>query len=932
MKAAFFYIYLYTMRVKYIFSILSVFFTLNLSAQVSLSPVFATQNDTVTLIYDATKGNAALVNLGPPDVYIHTGLITNLSSSATDWKHVQGVWGTDDLPRKMTYLGSNKYSIKIYTPTFYNISAPEKASKIACVFRNRAGDKVGRSADGSDIFVDLYPPGLKVAFTSPAAIPGIFKQTDTIALQTLCSDAALLSLFENGTFVDSQRAQSLSYSYNGKLPGSYEYVIQAQKGNESVSDTLVLVVNPDVVVEAMPTGMQEGVNYLSDTSVLLSLYAPGKSYVYAFGDFSNWQMRPEYFMKQTPDGKRWWTIVNGLTAGKQYAYQFAVEGVLKVADPLSELVLDPWNDAFIKKSDFPKLPAYPSGKTTGIVSVIQPGKAAYAWKYDTFEIRNANKLNIYELHIRDFIADHSFITLLDTLDYLQNLGITAIELMPVSEFEGNSSWGYNVSYHMALDKYYGNENQLKDFIDACHARGIAVLHDVVLNHVFGQSSLSQLYWNSAMNRPADNNPWLNAVAKHDFNVGYDFNHESDATRAYTDRVLKHWLTEFHFDGFRFDLSKGFTQKNTLGNSGAMAQYDASRIAIWKRIREVIRTYDTSAMLILEHFADNTEESELVAEGFYIWGNSSYDYAQASMGYASDVSWSSYKKRNWSKPSLVSYMESHDEERMMYKNLTFGNVNGAYSTKVLATGLKRCEMAAVTFLSIPGPKMIWQFGELGYDVNIDFNGRTGEKPIRWNYNTVSERMRLKQVYTTMFNLRNTYPVFHSDTAVLDLSGTVKKTSLNYKGHFIVTAANTDVKSVNTTLAFQDTGMWYELFTGDSIRLSTKTIAATLAAGEYRLYSNVRMGKPVFTNGIKTAENESPLKLYPNPASSKVWYSLPLQTAASAELYVYSATGQCVFHESGPLPGAFDVASWASGIYEVQIISSGYRYSSKLWVNP
>ena len=920
------------MRVKYLLSIMSVIFSLKLAAQVTLNPVFATQNDTVTLVFDATKGNAALVNLGPPEVYIHTGLITNLSSSGTNWQHVQGVWGTDDLPRKMTYLGSNKYSIKIYIPTFYSISAPEKATKIACVFRNRAGDKVGRSADGSDIFVDLYPPGLKVTFTAPAEIPGVFNKTDTITLQMLSSESTHLSLVENGSFVDSTKGQSWEFNYYGKSPGSYQYVVTATQGSETASDTLTLVVNSDVVTEAMPAGMQEGVNYLSDTSVLLSLYAPGKNFVYAFGDFSNWQLLPKYFMKRTPDGNRWWVVVSGLTPAKQYAYQFAVDGLLKIADPLSELVLDPWNDQYVKKSDFPNLPAYPAGKTTGIVSVIQPGKAAFAWQHDDFKIIDANKLNIYELHVRDFIADHRFETLLDTLDYLQNLGVTAIELMPVSEFEGNSSWGYNISYHMALDKYYGNENQLKAFIDACHARGIAVLHDVVLNHTFGQSSLCQLYWNITQNRPADNNPWLNPVAKHDFNVGYDFNHESDATRAYTDRVLKHWLTEFHFDGFRFDLSKGFTQKNTLGNSGAMAQYDASRIAIWKRIRNAIRSYDADAMLILEHFADNAEETELVAEGFYIWGNSSYDYAQASMGYASDVSWSSYKKRNWSKPNLVSYMESHDEERMMYKNLTFGNTNGSYSTKVLATGLKRCEMAAVTFLSIPGPKMIWQFGELGYDVNIDFNGRTGEKPIRWNYNTITERLRLKKVYAAMFDLRNRYPVFHTDTAVLDLSGTVKKSSLSFKGHYVVTVANTDVKSVNTNLSFQDTGLWYEVFTGDSMRLISKSIAATLAAGEYRLYSNVRMSNPVFTNSTVQTDSHKPLALYPNPANNVVYYAFPSNPNAAMELHVYSATGKCVYTEKGQLKGVLEVGSWAPGMYHIQVLGDQYTYSGKLWVNP
>src|SRR5690606_29407461 len=159
-------------------------------------------------------------------------------------------------------------------------------------------------------------------------------------------------------------------------------------------------------------------------------------------------------------------------------------------------------------------------------------------------------LIIYELLLRDFLAAHSFDVLADTLDYLARMGVNAVELMPVQEFEGNLSWGYNPSYHMALDKYYGNAESFKAFVEACHARGMAVILDVVYNHAFGQSPLAQLYWDAAQNRPAADNPWLNPVAKHDFNVGYDFNHESPATKTWVKRMLSHWMQAYGIDGFR----------------------------------------------------------------------------------------------------------------------------------------------------------------------------------------------------------------------------------------------------------------------------------------------------------------------------------------------------------------------------------------------
>jgi 1,4-alpha-glucan branching enzyme len=140
-------------------------------------------------------------------------------------------------------------------------------------------------------------------------------------------------------------------------------------------------------------------------------------------------------------------------------------------------------------------------------------------------------------------------------------GITTIELMPINEFEGNDSWGYNPSFYKAVDKAYGSENDLKEFINACHERGISVLFDIVLNHSFGQSPLLSLYWDSVNNRPAEDNPWYNVQSNFenpDLQWGYDFNHESEDTRIFFNSVLDYWIEEFHFDGYRFDFTKGLS--------------------------------------------------------------------------------------------------------------------------------------------------------------------------------------------------------------------------------------------------------------------------------------------------------------------------------------------------------------------------------------
>ncbi|MBL0146982.1 MAG: hypothetical protein IPP48_15940 [Chitinophagaceae bacterium] len=142
--------------------------------------------------------------------------------------------------------------------------------------------------------------------------------------------------------------------------------------------------------------------------------------------------------------------------------------------------------------------------------------------------------------VKRFLATSNWQTLTDTLDYIKNLGINAIEVMPFNEFEGNNSWGYNPSFFFAPDKAYGTKNNLKKFIDEAHKRGMAVIMDAVLNHATGTSPLAQLYWNAATNQPAAGSPYFNVTATHPFSVFNDFNHESEATKYHTARYIRHW--------------------------------------------------------------------------------------------------------------------------------------------------------------------------------------------------------------------------------------------------------------------------------------------------------------------------------------------------------------------------------------------------------
>jgi len=598
-----------------------------------------------------------------------------------------------------------------------------------------------------------------------------------------------------------------------------------------------------------PTGSTDGVIFINNgKSVIFNLYAPSKKSVAVIGEFNNWQGTA---MKNSVDGTRWWVEIDNLDPTKEYSYQYLIDGTLKVADPYTHEVLDPANDSGIPASVYPNLKAYPTGQS-GNVSTFWYGAPAYTWKTTNFQRPDPKNLVVYELLVRDFIGTHSYKTLTDTLSYIANLGCNAIELMPVNEFEGNDSWGYNSNFMMALDKYYGTANDYKAFIDACHAKGIAVIQDIVLEDQFGSSPLVQMYWDAANNRPAANNPWLDQANMHPDAVGFQMNHQSKATQKFTEDVMKYWMQEYHIDGYRFDEAKGYTQVNsgTVSNAtteAAWAAYDASRIALWKTYNSYMKGIDPSFYVILEYFAVNQEEAELASAGMMMWGNLSGNGEQAELGFNdSGGSWdlSGLFYNSWgftTSTGNVCYFESHDEERLQYKNEQYGNSSGTYNIKDLATGLKRGEMAAAFMFSSPGPKMLWQFGERGYDISINdpaTGGRLGDKLPLWEYMSDPNRHHLYQVYSDMIRYKTHNTVFNSNTFTYNLSGSYKfiqllgsdGTDVEIAGNFGVTPAS------NIIITFPSTGTWYDNLNGTTINVTNTAYQTTLQPGEYHVYSN------------------------------------------------------------------------------------------------
>jgi pullulanase/glycogen debranching enzyme len=907
-------------RIGNYFFILFLIASLSLHAQITTNPASPIDTKLVTITFDSSKDSRLGYFTG--DLYAHTGVYI---AGSSDWKHVIGNWGDNTRQPKLINKGNGIYELAI-TPdinTFYSVPTSELVTSMNFVFRSADG-----SRQTNDLFVKVFTEGLHVTIISPERI-NVFEKSESFQVQVKVSatSSADLKLYQNNQEIGGQTTTTtITQNLSVANAGNYWIKATATQNSTIKKDSVYVCIRETTTSEPRPTGIQAGINYTDNQSATLAIYAPGKANIFVVGDFNNWLPDNNFQMKK--DGDYFWMKVASLEPQKEYIFQYLINGKLKIADPYTDKVSDP-EDKYISSAIYPNLIAYPEGKASDRASVLQTGQTPYTWKTTSYNIPQTSKLSIYELLIRDFTTERTYKAVQAKLDYLKRLGINTIELMPFSEFEGNSSWGYNPSFYFASDKAYGTKNDLKALIDECHKQGFIVIQDIVLNHAYGSCPLVKMYWNSTLSRPSADNPWFNETSPNTaYSWGYDFNHESQSTKDFVDRVTKYWMTEYKVDGFRFDFTKGFT--NTPGDGSS---YDASRIAILERIATKIWEVNPKAIVILEHFAANTEEQELAAfgNGMLVWGNANSAFSEAAMGYnesgKSNFNWASYQQRGFSKPGLVAYMESHDEERQMFKTITYGNSLGSYNTKTLSTAIDRSKLATTFFLSLAGPKMIWQFGELGYDISIDQGGRLSEKPVLWNYYDDTQRKKLFEVYSAMLQLRTQFDVFTSGKETLSVNGELKKIQLTLNDHNITVLGNFGLSDQSIIPEFQHTGTWFEFFTGNETNVSNASSPILLKAGEFRLYSDKKL--PSFSSLVTITPEQlinSGIRIFPNPVTDR----LQIESQENVlQLELISMNGHIIRVLKPNTPNPQLELNWLnSGLYFVRVKTRNQTFTEKI----
>ena len=940
-----------------------VLFKITLNAQISTTPSTFEANQSVTINFNKT-GTALASYTGV--IYAHIGVTVN----GVDWQNVKGSWGNNTTQPALTQTGTSTYTLTISPDlyTYFNVPTTSSITKICVVFRNATGS--AQNNQGTFINVGAFQASLTAPTSNSTTILTTGQSLPITASNT--GGTANYTLLANGVFLNAATGATYSYTATNITSNTF-YELQVTLGSVTFTYKFYAIVDPITQSLAMPSNLEDGINYnpTNPSKATLVLTAPGKDFIYVAGSFNSWQPNTSYAMKLDPTTGKFWLELTGLTSGTQYTYQYWVVDntptsgspkLVRTADPYSTLVLSSFDDPYISASSYPNLPAFPSESGQNReVTVLQTGQTPYNWQVTNFTKPEKDNLVVYEVLIRDFDANRNIQDLINRIDYFKNLKINAIELMPIMEYEGNESWGYNTVFHMALDKYYGTKNKMKEFIDLCHQNGIAVILDLALNHAFGRNPMVRMWMKDAdgdgWGDPAADNPYFNEFAKHSYSVGSDFNHSSSYTKYYTKRVIKQWIQEFKIDGFRWDLTKGFTQACSSGNDACTNSYQQDRVDILKDYLDYSWLLDPYHYAIFEHLGIDSEEQqwanyrigETPSKGAMMWAEMTTAYSQLLMGYTSnaDITRIGNSAHGFTAKRVMGYPESHDKERIMYSALTYGlNSGGSPVLANLNNALYRMSAIGAISLLVPGPKMIWHFASLGMSdsiytcsngtVNTETDATTGDcklstKPQpQWvnNWLANTQRNKIYNDWAKMIDLKKNNLVFSSNYAISPNGTNLKQRIYIWNDALpstqlknVVVLANFNTDSTTITPDFPYTGNWINLMDNSTISVTSTTSPITIEAGGYRIYGNA--APALSSQNIDNLEKQ--MVLYPNPTSN--YFNLNTNTT---QVEIYTITGQLVktFDKQNSNYN-YSISELNNGIYLVKVVDeNNYQQTIKI----
>ncbi len=542
------------------------------------------------------------------------------------------------------------------------------------------------------------------------------------------------------------------------------------------------------------------------SSIEFNLFAPYNQGAVLMGSFRDWK---EFPMQKDKDG---YFRVNVDLEDGIYQYKFRIQSKSWFLEPNQWIdVTDPYATNVDGMSEY----------ENAIVN-IKDGKRivdTYVWKYDDHPLPADHELVIYEMHVADFSGGEDdplqrgkYKHVIEKLDYLCDLGINAIELMPVKEYPGDYSWGYNPRHFFAPESSYGSTADLKRLVDECHGRGIRVMMDGIYNHSESASPLTQIdhdYWYHHSPRDPDNNwgPEFN----YEF---YDEKLETYPARRFIGETVRYWINEYHLDGIRYDAAR------------QIANYDFMH---WI-VQEAKQTAGAKPFYnIAEHIPETTSITNVDGPMDGCWHDSFYHCVlEHIIGETFDLDrlkdvLDCKRQGFMGATNVVNYLTNHDHNHVMAE---LGD------RKILGeNAFRRARLGVVLLMTAIGVPLIWmgeEFGEYKYKT-------TDQAKIEWPLLAGELNQGLFSFYKGLISLRKENHALYTENIDFFHENPEAKvlgyTRWNDEGSRIIVIANFSDRFLAgyEISEFPIDGTWHE-WTGDyDIEAQNNTLMTDL--GEY-----------------------------------------------------------------------------------------------------
>ena len=691
------------------------------------------------------------------------------------------------------------------------------------------------------------------------------------------------NLFQNGVFYVPF---DLPYSFFE----SFRILVYID-GNEYVAFNKDQV---EVIEETIPNFLEFGPQQ-NDGLMYVSIRVPNHQFVQIkISNVNNVEAENIITLKKDPSSSDvWWTeldLQNGI-----YDYEYLLPNGTTFPDPLSRMV----------RNNKTRIEIGSGGATMA---------DDYNWTSTNYIRPNLDTLVIYELHIDDFSAAGNgagtFQHVLEKLDHLKSLGINAIELMPISEFPGSHSWGYDPQIISAVNDSYGTPGQFKYFVDQCHNRGIAVILDIIWNHIRSSSPLWQMQPDYDLNPYIKHHEQMNPNEAPESWGMLDMDHFNVHTIEYINKVHRIWVDEYKIDGFRFDaaahLGWSVSQPSlgVYGWSNALYDHDSTIYQIAEHLPANISLIENT------NFSSGWHDSfhDRLKSDSHNQYNSTMDIMRQIIGL--------HEYTNWGTPyssftQAVKYMISHDEQSLIQEMVEFDNFT-------MAQALTRDKFYSTILFTSNGIPMLWQGQEFGFKsgwTDQNQNGNWDEeklsyRPVDWSILETENGQSHFEHYKKLIYLRKNNPAF-SKGEFYDLyrytnQGVVvygykdnRDNSLNDQAVIIANFSSADQNILD--VPFLSSGHWYNIFDSNDILhtadgnygnfLIKAKDAVVYTNNQYQLSANS------FSESIESHLNNSLQKIetFPNPFNSNILIQVETSSKDLIHFSIYNALGEMVFHQ-------------------------------------